>query len=130
MAASEWGSLFLITSDGTLWELKEKDLQTKLSVFYKKNHYDLAIKVYLIYSLTFWEKYYNMCKMYINITIQIAKNNNFDADGMADIFRLYADHLYAKGDLDGAIRQYCKTVGKLEASYVVRKVSISKKQNK
>ena len=45
MAASEWGSLFLITSDGTLWELKERDLQTKLSVFYKKNHYDLAIKV-------------------------------------------------------------------------------------
>lgn len=53
----------------------------------------------------------------------MAKSNNIDADGMADIFRLYGDHLYAKGDLDGAIRQYCKTVGKLEASYVVRQVS-------
>jgi len=42
---------------------------------------------------------------------------------MADIFRQYGDHLYAKGDFDGAIRQYCKTVGKLEASYVVRKVN-------
>jgi hypothetical protein len=44
-AAGEWGCLFLITADGTLWQLKEKDLQTKMSVFYKKNHYDLAIKV-------------------------------------------------------------------------------------
>jgi len=92
----EWGCFFLITSDGTLWQLKEKDLQTKMGVFYKKNHYDLAIKV--------------------------AKSNNFDGDSMADVFRKYGDHLYAKGDLDGAIRQYCKTVGKLEASYVVRKV--------
>ncbi|CAG7816852.1 unnamed protein product [Allacma fusca] len=94
VAAGEWGCLFLITSDGSVWQLKEKDWQTKMGVFYKKNHYDLAIKV--------------------------AKSNNIDADGMADIFRLYGDHLYAKGDLDGAIRQYCKTVGKLEASYVVR----------
>lgn len=52
----------------------------------------------------------------------MAKCNNFDPEGMADIYRQYGDHLYNKGDLDGAIRQYCKTVGKLEASYVVRKV--------
>ncbi|CAL8099347.1 unnamed protein product [Orchesella dallaii] len=95
VAASEWGCLFLLTSDGSFWQLKERDLQTKMTVFYKKNHYDLAIKV--------------------------AKCNNFDPEGMADIYRQYGDHLYNKGDLDGAIRQYCKTVGKLEASYVVRK---------
>lgn len=45
VAAGEWGCLFLVTSDGTLWQLKEKDWQTKMNVFYKKNHYDLAIKV-------------------------------------------------------------------------------------
>lgn len=45
VAANEWGSLFLLTSDGTFWQLKEKDLQSKMAVFYKKNHYDLAIKV-------------------------------------------------------------------------------------
>ncbi len=43
---------------------------------------------------------------------------------MADIFRQYGDHLYNKGDLDGAIRQYSKTVGKLVPSYVVRKVCL------
>jgi len=45
VTANEWGSLFLLTSDGTFWQLKEKDLQTKMTVFYKKNHYDLAVKV-------------------------------------------------------------------------------------
>lgn len=95
VAVSEWGCLFLLTSDGSFWQLKERDLQSKMTVFYKKNHYDLAIKV--------------------------AKGHNFDPEGMADIYRQYGDHLYNKGDLDGAIRQYCKTVGKLEASYVVRK---------
>jgi len=45
VAASEWGYLFILTSDGNLWQLREKDLQTKMSVFYKKNHYDLAVKV-------------------------------------------------------------------------------------
>jgi len=28
----------------------------------------------------------------------------------------------SKGDYDGAIAQYIKTIGKLEASYVIRKV--------
>lgn len=30
---------------------------------------------------------------------------------------------FRKGDHDGAIQQYIKTIGKLEASYVIRKVS-------
>ena len=41
---------------------------------------------------------------------------------MIDIFRQYGDHLYNKGDHDGAIAQYIKTISKLEASYVIRKV--------
>ena len=40
------------------------------------------------------------------------------------IFTQYGDHLYAKGDHDGAIQQYIRTIGKLEASYVIRKVSV------
>ena len=41
---------------------------------------------------------------------------------LPDIFTQYGDHLYSKGDHDGAIDQYIKTIGKLEASYVIRKV--------
>ena len=40
------------------------------------------------------------------------------------IFTQYGDHLYAKGDHDGAIQQYIRTIGKLEASYVIRKVRV------
>ncbi|KAF8764622.1 Vacuolar protein sorting-associated protein like [Argiope bruennichi] len=65
------------------------------------------------------------------------ENMNFLAIGFADSSVLFArgditrerqskqkqygDHLYAKGDHDGAITQYIKTIGKLEASYVIRK---------
>mgnify|MGYP000867380723 CR=1 FL=1 len=53
---------------------------------------------------------------------RIAKNQQYDSDSLIDIFRVYGDHLYKKGDYNGAIEQYIKTIGKLEPSYVIRKV--------
>lgn len=41
-----------------------------------------------------------------------------------DINRQYGDHLYEKGDYDGAMNQYIKTLGHLEASYVIRMVDL------
>jgi len=32
-------------------------------------------------------------------------------------------YVCSKGDFDGAVAQYIKTIGKLEPSYVIRKVS-------
>lgn len=58
--------------------------------------------------------------MYI-FCCRIAKNQQYDAEGLIDIFRQYGDHLYSKGDHNGAIEQYIKTIGKLEPSYVIRK---------
>ena len=55
----------------------------------------------------------------------LAKSQQLDQDGLIDIFTQYGDHLYGKGDHDGAIDQYIKTIGKLEASYVIRKVWFS-----
>ena len=52
----------------------------------------------------------------------LAKSQQYDQEGLIDIFTQYGDHLYSKGDHDGAIDQYIKTIGKLEASYVIRKV--------
>lgn len=52
----------------------------------------------------------------------LAKSQQYDKGGLIDIFTQYGDHLYSKGDHDGAIEQYMKTIGKLEASYVIRKV--------
>ena len=56
------------------------------------------------------------------VAISLAKSQQYDQEGLIDIFTQYGDHLYSKGDHDGAIDQYIKTIGKLEASYVIRKV--------
>ncbi|KAJ8321881.1 hypothetical protein KUTeg_000352 [Tegillarca granosa] len=87
----EWGSVFILGGDRKLYQLQEKDTQTKLEMLFKKNNYTLAIS--------------------------LAKSQQYDQDGLIDIFTQYGDHLYSKGDHDGAIDQYIKTIGKLEASY-------------
>ena len=107
---AEWGTILLITQailllqklfhivliqDGRVHQLHEKDTQLKLNMLFKKNFYDVAIK--------------------------IAKNQQVDSDGLVDIFRQYGDHLYNKGDTAGAIEQYVKTIGSLEPSYVIQK---------
>ena len=53
----------------------------------------------------------------------MAKSQHYDEEGLVDIFRQYGDHLYAKGDRFGAIEQYIKTIGKLEPSYIIRRVN-------
>ena len=94
--ASEWGSIFLITQEGKIHQLIEQDTQTKLDTLFKKNFYDVAIK--------------------------IAKNQHYDEENLVDIFRQYGDYLYyKKGDQMGAIDQYIKTIGFLEPSYVIQK---------
>ena len=91
---SEWGSLHVITTDGKIYHLEEKDTQTKLETLFRKNMYDMAIS--------------------------LAKSQHY-SDGLVEIFRQYGDHLYSKGDHDGAIQQYMRTIGELEPSYVIRK---------
>ncbi|XP_022091158.1 vacuolar protein sorting-associated protein 11 homolog isoform X2 [Acanthaster planci] len=91
----EWGSLYVLGGDRKLYHLQEKDTQTKLEILFKKNLYSLAIN--------------------------LAKSQHYDYDGLIDIFTQYGDHLYSKGDHDGAISQYIRTIGHLEPSYVIRK---------
>ncbi len=70
-------------------------MQSKLDVLFKRNFYDVAVKV--------------------------AKAQQCDEEGLVDIFRQYGDHLYAKGNYAEAIENYSKTIGHLEPSYVIRK---------
>jgi vacuolar protein sorting-associated protein 11 len=91
----EFGSCFILTNDKSFYHLDEKDLQSKLSSLYKKNMYDTAVK--------------------------IAKNNQYDAEGLSDIFKQYGDHLYGKANFSGAVEQYIRTIGFLEPSYVIRR---------
>lgn len=42
------------------------------------------------------------------MAINLAKSQHLDSDGLSEIFRHYGDHLYLKGDHDGAIQQYIR----------------------
>ncbi|RVE45456.1 hypothetical protein evm_009891 [Chilo suppressalis] len=92
---TEWGCIYLLTKNKEVIYLEEKDLQSKLSLLFKKNLYDVAIR--------------------------IASSQHYDVEGLIEIYKQYGDHLYSKGDLKGAIEQYVKTIGWLETSYVIRK---------
>ena len=92
---SEWGAIFLVTQDGRLKRINEKDTQAKLQILFNKSFYQDAIK--------------------------IARNSKCDAESLVDIYRQYGDNLYEKGDLQGAIEQYSMTIGFLEPSYVIQK---------
>lgn len=71
------------------------DTSVKLDILFKKNMYLLAIN--------------------------LAHNQKYDNASISDIIKKYGDHLYNKGDYDGAMGQYVRTIGRLEPSYVIRK---------
>lgn len=77
--------------------MDEKDTPTKLEILFKLNLYVLAIN--------------------------LAHMQKYDDTSIAEIFKKYGDHLYQKGDYDGAMEQYIRTIGQLEPSYVIRKVN-------
>jgi Tfp pilus assembly protein PilF len=56
------------------------------------------------------------------LALNMARSQRLDESSVADIHRQYGDHLYAKGDYDGAMGQFVRCIGWTEASYVIRKV--------
>ncbi|KAF8065348.1 hypothetical protein FPV67DRAFT_1608557 [Lyophyllum atratum] len=92
---SQWGQIYVLTSDGNLVCLQEKSTATKLDLLYRKSLYTLALS--------------------------LAKTQGLDESSVADIHRQYGDHLYGKGDYDSAMQQFVKTIGHLQPSYVIRK---------
>ncbi|EJD02144.1 uncharacterized protein FOMMEDRAFT_20927 [Fomitiporia mediterranea MF3/22] len=92
---SEWGHIYVLTNDGKLFCLEEKSTPEKLDMLYRKNLYLLALN--------------------------LAKTQGLDESSVADIHRQYGDHLYSKGDYDGSMHQFIKTIGFLQPSYVIRK---------
>jgi len=99
----EWGSLFILAKERLenvqfvqmLFQLEEKDTQTKLETLLQKNFFSIAIN--------------------------LVKSQNLDINFLIDIFTKYGDHLYSKKDYEGAMKQYVMTIGRLEPSYVIRK---------
>jgi hypothetical protein len=57
------------------------------------------------------------------LALQLAKSRGIGREGIADVHRRYADWLYEKGDWEGSVGQYVKTIGGgVQGSYVIRKV--------
>lgn len=83
---------------GQLFVFQEKPTQDKLDILYRKSLYVMALS--------------------------LAKTQGLDKATVADIHKQYGDHLYVKGDYDGAMQQYVQTIGQVQASYVIRKVSV------
>lgn len=91
----EFGNCYVVTYTKEVYQLDEKDLQSKLNLLFKKNLYDIAVR--------------------------IAKSNQCDGEDLAEICRQYGDHMYGKSKFNEAVEQYVKTIGYLEPSYVIRK---------
>ncbi|KAF5383483.1 hypothetical protein D9757_006137 [Collybiopsis confluens] len=96
LISAPWGELYVLSNNGELMHLLEKPTSVKLDMLYNRSMYGLALS--------------------------LAKTQNLDETHVADIYRQYGDFLYSsKGDYDGAMTQYLKTIGWVQPSYVIRK---------
>lgn len=80
---TEWGSFYILTKNKEIIYLEEKDLQSKLSLLFKKNLYDVAIK--------------------------IASSQHYDVAGLTEIYKQYGDHLYSKVSVFVHVIKICLT---------------------
>ncbi|GAA6064060.1 hypothetical protein JCM10212_006796, partial [Sporobolomyces blumeae] len=90
-----WGAVWVLTESGQLHRLTEQPLQNSLSTLYQRNLFTLAVS--------------------------LAKSRGLSEPDVGEIYRRYGDHLYSKGDFEGSMSCYLKTVGTVQASYVIRK---------
>ncbi|BGP37077.1 Vacuolar protein sorting-associated protein 11 [Rhodotorula kratochvilovae] len=90
-----WDAVWVLTEGGKLFRLTEQPLESLFATLFQRNLYTLAIS--------------------------LAHSRGLGADQIAESYRRYGDHLYAKADYEGAMAAYLKTVGTVQASYVIRK---------
>ncbi|KAJ9457325.1 Vacuolar protein sorting-associated protein 11-like protein [Diplonema papillatum] len=100
----EWNSIYVlhqVVEPGTnnvnqrLYQLEEKDTQTKLDLLFKKSMFQVAI--------------------------DLAKAQQFDRSAVTEIYKKFGDYLYNRTDYSRAVQQFIETIGTLEPSYVIRK---------
>lgn len=81
-----------------LFRLEEKSTSQKLDLLFTRSLYPIAIG--------------------------LAQTERLDSEEVAGIHKQYGDHLYAKGEFESATKSYVKTLGWVQPSYVIRKVSL------
>ncbi|KRZ80105.1 Vacuolar protein sorting-associated protein 11 -like protein, partial [Trichinella papuae] len=92
-----WNFIFILCMEsGKLFRLKEMSIESQLDILFRKNLFDLAIKV--------------------------SERNNVSKKQLSNIYQFYGDYFYKKRDYSNALKQYMRTIGTLDTSYVIRKL--------
>lgn len=94
-AVIEWNALHVLTAKGQLLRFSELDMSGKMDMLFKKSLFLVAIA--------------------------LAKSQSSDPGYVLRIYHQYGDHLYAKGDYDGAVTQYIETIPRIEPSNIIKK---------
>lgn len=79
-ASNNDNNVLLLSMDGVLYKLHEKPINQQLETILQRELFSIALN--------------------------LANQNNLDDPTILRIYRLYGDHLYGKGDYDGAIDKY------------------------
>lgn len=95
MVHHDGGVAYVITSSWAIIRFQEKDTASKIDVLLRKSLYPLAIS--------------------------LAVEEQSEVTEVMRLYRMYADHLYKKNDFEGAIAQYCYTIGHVQPSYVIKR---------
>lgn len=79
-ASNNDNNVFLLSTDGVLYKLHEKPINQQLETILQRELFSIALN--------------------------LAAQNQLDDSTLLRIYRLFGDHLYEKGDFDGAIDKY------------------------
>jgi hypothetical protein len=104
MVAHDGGVAYVVTSPSfQLIRFREKDTSSKVDILLRKSLYPLAIS--------------------------LAAEEQSDVSEIMKLYKLYGDYLFKKSDFEGAISQYCYTIGYIQPSYVIRRFLDTQKIN-
>lgn len=97
-AVHDGGILYLITSSGSMIRFSEKNTLRKLDVLLVQSNPPM-----------------------FPLAILLAAEEQLEASEIMKLYKKYGDYLYEDGDFDGAIMQYCHTIGYVPTSSIITK---------
>ena len=111
-------SLFVITNTHRVYMLQENSLENRLKELYQKHLYTLALRVV---DHANEEATAEASALSSRSTSTSSGNTPIILVHPASIHKRHGDHLYDKGDYDGSVHEYIRTIGHLDSSVVIRK---------
>ena len=90
-------------------------------MLYSKNLYTLALNIILQPATVLYNNVAKTKTVEELVEAALANQDNIARNTVKDTCKRFADYLYSKADYDGAVKQYIRTLGDLQPSYVIRK---------